>query len=435
MGTLELKPFSDILDNQISLYKEQHGISNYISVQISRIDLINWSVVQRAFPSATPLEDQFFVSPRAFNKNDFCFDEGRGIDLLDFDDFILKSTEEAPLENSLDSQSKLELRPLRNVVLYIDNKPQYIVRFNTGSFCCGHDTLFYYLIAQDQETALKIMGILSDTLFELQMERREINIWNGNVVTIAKNYTWNDICWDDETINDVKQDIEFFLKRKDWFIKNRLPWKRGLILTGPPGNGKTLLSKVLICQYKLRAYMLDFYDRELETCDLRNMFEEASNKAPCMILLEDLDRTVDKISDNRIPIGLDSLLNTLDGVGEYPGIIVVATANDIDKLDPSLRFRPRRFDRVIEVNNPDFDLRVKFLKKMFMDNINDDTLNILASETKDFSMALIEEIFFKSCSIAIGNNQELPSDDTAIKALNVLKPRGKSIKAGFNKGK
>jgi hypothetical protein len=175
---------------------------------------------------------------------------------------------------------------------------------------------------------------------------------------------WDDLVLDYQVRTMLKDDFESFFERESWFRANKLPFRRGYLLHGPPGNGKSTAIRAMLTSRGLTAYTMRLFDEREGDSDLDNLFDLAIRNRPSIVLLEDLDRAFPKTGETNSRISLQALLNALDGVGTGEGIVVVATANEPTILDPAILRRPGRFDRVVHFPNPIAELRQKYLKQL-----------------------------------------------------------------------
>jgi hypothetical protein len=175
---------------------------------------------------------------------------------------------------------------------------------------------------------------------------------------------WDDLVLDVRVRSLLKDDFESFFERETWFRENKLPFRRGYLLHGPPGNGKSTAIRAMMTSRGLTAYTMRLFDARQDDADLDRLFELALKNSPSIVLLEDLDRAFPKTGESGSRISLQQLLNCLDGVGSGEGIIVAATANDSTILDPAILRRPGRFDRVVNFPNPSGELRYQYLRRL-----------------------------------------------------------------------
>jgi cell division protease FtsH len=183
--------------------------------------------------------------------------------------------------------------------------------------------------------------------------------------------TFNDVAGIDEAVEEVREVVDF-LKVPDKYQKlgGRIP--KGVLLVGPPGTGKTLLAKAIAGEAGVPFFSLsgsDFVEMfvGVGAARVRDMFQQAEAKAPCIIFIDELD-ALGKSRGSGIIGGhdereqtLNALLVEMDGFGSNSGVIVMAATNRPETLDPAL-LRPGRFDRHVLVDRPDIRGREAILK-------------------------------------------------------------------------
>ncbi len=221
---------------------------------------------------------------------------------------------------------------------------------------------------------------------------------------------WADLVIDANVGVLLKDDFESFWHRKDWFEERNLPFRRGYLLHGPPGNGKSSAVRALMSSRDLNAYTLRFFDRNIDDSDLDTLFDKAYRHRPSIVLFEDIDRAFPKTGESRSKISLQHLLNTLDGVGTGEGIVVVATANEPAVLDPAILRRPGRFDRVVHFANPGEDLRLEYFRRM-NSGLTDDQLRRSVEGASGFSFAQLREAYITAGQLAFQRGGEVTEDD------------------------
>ena len=153
------------------------------------------------------------------------------------------------------------------------------------------------------------------------------------------------------------EDFRSFLSSKEEYDRYGVPWKRGALFLGPPGNGKTHCVKALLNALDLPC----LYVRSFESHNVPNqytisqVFDRARKTAPCVLVLEDLDSLV-------TPRTRAVFLNELDGFASNEGIVTIATANYPERLDPAIVDRPSRFDRKYTFSLPEEGERLDYLR-------------------------------------------------------------------------
>lgn len=194
----------------------------------------------------------------------------------------------------------------------------------------------------------------------------------ARMLTEDKNQiTFDDVAGVDEAKEEVAELVEF-LKDPSRFRKlgGRIP--RGVLMTGSPGTGKTLLAKAIAGEAKVPFFTIsgsDFVEMfvGVGASRVRDMFDQAKKHAPCIIFIDEIDAVGRQRGaglggghDEREQT-LNQLLVEMDGFDASEGVIVIAATNRPDVLDPAL-LRPGRFDRQVTVSLPDIRGREAILK-------------------------------------------------------------------------
>lgn len=146
---------------------------------------------------------------------------------------------------------------------------------------------------------------------------------------------------------DVYKDVENFLSNREWYEKHFVPYRRGYLLTGPPGNGKSSLVNNIASEFGLDIYILTLGSKELDDDTLILLLADLPEK--CILLLEDIDCVYNAREGETV--SLSAMLNAIDGVNASEGRILIMTSNHPEKLDYAL-IRDGRVDRTFEINNP-----------------------------------------------------------------------------------
>ncbi|QDV43106.1 ATP-dependent zinc metalloprotease FtsH 4 [Stieleria neptunia] len=199
----------------------------------------------------------------------------------------------------------------------------------------------------------------------------------------------------DEAVEEVREVVDF-LKNSEKYqaLGGRIP--KGVLLVGPPGTGKTLLAKAIAGEASVPFFSLsgsDFVEMfvGVGAARVRDMFQQATNRAPCIIFIDELD-ALGKSRSGSVVGGhdereqtLNALLVEMDGFDSNNGVIVVAATNRPETLDPAL-LRPGRFDRQVLVDRPDVAGREAILKVHVRSVKLDDEVDIrhIASITSGF---------------------------------------------------
>ena len=215
------------------------------------------------------------------------------------------------------------------------------------------------------------------------------------------------------------QEIVDFLKNPQKYtdLGGKIP--KGALLVGPPGTGKTLFAKAVAGEAGVPFFSMsgsDFVEMfvGVGASRVRDLFEKAKTKAPCIIFIDEIDAVGRARSKNPAMGGnderentLNALLTEMDGFGTNSGIITLAATNRADMLDSAL-LRAGRFDRQIHVDLPDLNER----KEVFMVHLKplklDDSVDVdfLARQTPGFSGADIANVCNEAALIAARFNRE-----------------------------
>lgn len=183
--------------------------------------------------------------------------------------------------------------------------------------------------------------------------------------------SFDDVAGIDEAVEEVREIVDFLqLPEKYQKLGGRIP--RGVLLVGPPGTGKTLLAKAIAGEAGVPFFSLsgsDFVEMfvGVGAARVRDMFQQAESKAPCIIFIDELD-ALGKTRGGSVVGGhdereqtLNALLVEMDGFASNSGVIVMAATNRPETLDQAL-MRPGRFDRHVLVDRPDVRGREAILK-------------------------------------------------------------------------
>jgi cell division protease FtsH len=182
--------------------------------------------------------------------------------------------------------------------------------------------------------------------------------------------TFEDVAGVDHAKDDLQEVVEFLQSpHKFERLGGKIP--KGVLLVGPPGTGKTLLARAVAGEAGVPFFSIsgsDFVEMfvGVGASRVRDMFEQAKKNAPCIIFIDEIDAVgrsrANGISGNdERDQTLNAMLVEMDGFETNEGVIIVAATNRVDVLDQAL-LRPGRFDRQIQVPNPDFVGREKILK-------------------------------------------------------------------------
>lgn len=229
---------------------------------------------------------------------------------------------------------------------------------------------------------------------------------------------FSDVAGADEEKEELTELVEF-LKNPRKFVNMGAKIPRGVLLVGPPGTGKTLLARAVAGEANVDFYSIsgsEFVEMfvGVGAGRVRDMFKKAKQNAPCIIFIDEID-AVGRQRGSGIGGGhdereqtLNQLLVEMDGFSGNEGIIILAATNRADVLDPAL-LRPGRFDRQIQVANPDKKARTEILKvharnKHFAPDVNFENV---AQRTPGFSGAELSNVLNEAALLAVRLGHQL----------------------------
>ncbi len=258
---------------------------------------------------------------------------------------------------------------------------------------------------------------------------KEQNFYRGKKIEFGgriqflnvKDKSWDSIILDSAIKKEIRANtIDFLNKMKRW-AEYGIPQKRGVLLAGEPGTGKTVICKALMAEadgvtcITTNAYGLsaDEYITEL--------YEMAQDLSPCIVFIEDIDLIGLNREEYHYQHGsaLLSLLNVLDGVKEKQEIITVATTNNLETLDRALSQRPSRFDRVVQLSLPSLEERKELIGLLCQKIPIDESIqDYIAHKAGHCTPAQLQEVIYglaieyqDESSGALSSNLELSKDD------------------------
>ena len=218
-------------------------------------------------------------------------------------------------------------------------------------------------------------------------------------------------------------EIVDFLKNKDKYktLGARVP--RGVLLSGQPGTGKTLLARAIAGEANVPFFAASGSDFSgiivgLGVAKIKEIFEMAKRNAPCILFIDEIDaigqkRSTHSYNDQDREQTLNQLLIEMDGFANDTGIIVIGATNRVDMLDAAL-LRPGRFDRQVYIELPDLAGRREILDLYAKRVKVGDTVNLqdIARGTTGFSGADLENLLNEAALHAVRNGRtEITSDD------------------------
>ena len=259
------------------------------------------------------------------------------------------------------------------------------------------------------------------------------------------NVSWDDVGGLEELKEELREAVEWPIKHKEAFDYVNVETPKGILLHGPPGTGKTLIAKALAKMTESNFIsikgpeLLSKWVGESEK-GVREIFRKARQAAPCIIFLDEVDALVPRRgsggSESHVTENVVSqILTEIDGLEELHNVLIIGATNRLDIVDEAL-LRPGRFDRIIQVPNPDskgreqiFNIHTK--KKPLAEDVS---ISKLVDLTDGFSGAEIAAVANRAAIAALkryvgGKSENIKgikvTQQDLLDAIDKVKPRKK----------
>lgn len=266
-----------------------------------------------------------------------------------------------------------------------------LITWTDGCYHVRH----HWIVAEERKIAEDFFNAVCEWSCEI---RGEILVYQDSIFEkdpqlydSIKSSTFNNLILPQTLKQQIQDDFQRFFDSRELYERYEIPWRRGAIFVGPPGNGKTHTLKALINQLaKPCIYVRNFLDAD----DIAEVFKHARMVAPCLVVLEDLDAMIN--NQNRA-----FFLNELDGFRVNTGVVVLATTNHPEKLDAAILDRPSRFDRKYYFTLPLDCERLSYIRKWNDElqpemRVTEAVATEIVSRTEGFSFAYLKELLVAS---------------------------------------
>ena len=205
----------------------------------------------------------------------------------------------------------------------------------------------------------------------------------------------------------------------------QVPYRRGVLLHGPPGNGKTSTIRYIGASLPKVPAMILRPDASFDVDDLEEVINRWRRQVPAILVIEDLNWLLEKVN-------VSTFLNLVDGIESRTtgGLMLIATTNHPYKLDPAINNRPGRFDVVIEMPCPGESLRLEFFRRR-LGGMDVPVLEKLATTTNELSFAHLQEVLRLSGLMAIQGGRTERSEQDLLSAAETVRTSHEDAERGF----
>lgn len=319
-------------------------------------------------------------------------------------------------------------------MLFLEQCGVAVARWTLWSTSLGMWTHMGLLAAED----LGKISLLRQRIGDLE---RLAGTQQWKIIGSRRNESWDrdwDFGWDQILVPDaLRQRLEnevigfFTPEARQLYSRLDIPYRRGCLLHGSPGNGKTSIIRVLGSALPDVAMIMLQPHSQFDDDDLKRVLRHWVRRAPAMLVIEDIDSI---FRNDRIPVS--SFLNMLDGITQPcdGGVLLVATTNYPDRLDRAINNRPGRFDVVLEIPTPDRQSREEYFVRIG-GSMNPDTLERMVRGTDGMSFAHLAEILRVAGFQAIRAGRSERQEEDWLEALEAVKGGDQAARGGFEVAK
>lgn len=293
----------------------------------------------------------------------------------------------------------------------------------TFSTSCGENSLYFVLADQLEIVDGFVLDVARKThhpgeailTFSHGYWQRSVGLYQA-----IQSASFEDLILADDLKQQIREDFHKFLAAEDRYKELGITWRRGALLIGPPGNGKTHFVRALVKELGIACLYVQSLKHPYHDSDQmwKQVFSRARGLTPCILILEDLDSLIDE--ENR-----SFFLNQLDGFEENHGLIVLATTNYPERIDAGIVNRPSRFDRKYHFLLPHIQERMSYFQTWQTRlapelNWTEEVIQQVADQTDGFSFAYLKELMVSSLMDWM-HETEQPFVESVLKQARLLR--------------
>ena len=255
--------------------------------------------------------------------------------------------------------------------------------------------------------------IMKSGLLNKIRDNLHIRVIDGEDIPYNQINLWDNIFLPKNLKSEIVSLAENFLDNQQFYQDNHIPYKRGVLLFGPAGCGKSSIIRTIISLYDFKPITIAPWSSD---DSLYEAFSYAESQSPALLYFEDLDSLLAN------GIELPTILNLLDGIETKDGIFIMATANNIHRLPSNLTDRPSRFDRKLFIPLPDATMATKYLHKWFGEMVPMSKIVEIAKKAAnyEFSYSHLKELYITAMFECVSTGRKTPTFKDIDKALDIL---------------
>ena len=267
-------------------------------------------------------------------------------------------------------------------------------------------------VAAGTENADMVKGFIQ----EVEAYVRKHNFYRGQKLDFngklsfvqVEHQDWDDIVLDPVMKEQIRQNTIGFIANIHQWKKYGIPAKRGIILCGDPGTGKTMVCRALLSEAEGVTFIVTDSVCMANPRSIIELFSIARDLSPTIVIIEDIDMIGmdrDILSYSTPP--LLALLAMMDGITENQNIVTVGTTNSIEKLDKTLRERPARFDRIFILERPELGHRTQILNNQALTiPLSEEIVDYIAQKTDKYTPAQLNEIVYSMVISRVSTSED-----------------------------
>lgn len=269
----------------------------------------------------------------------------------------------------------------------------------------NEDEIAFFVVVDDSNfyEYVALRNQYDKWMIDRDREHLQVQVIGGDGFSYTRNSSWDDLFLPTILKHSIKSAVESFIGAEEIYKASNIAWKRGMLLYGDPGTGKSSTIKTIISNYDFKPVTVQT-GSDTNDSVLSEAFAYCQEQSPGLLYIEDLDTLLGNY------VSVSHFLNLMDGVSSNNGILIIATANDISILKESVTNRPSRFDRKFYFPKPNHEMTQQYLEKWFGKSLNkkDYTKLVNKSVENNLTYAYLKELYLTSVFNAMAEDREKP---------------------------